>query len=299
MAERRVRFYEVLNEREERMTSPLPFDDLQQYVVDLSDDDAYVELDRMLVLGAAFNPGRGGPRPAVPLLTLDKITRQPGLRIERQRRFRPLALLDDESLAEPCFYALWPGNVLGVMRNSGGAPGVASFRDYVNKLGIFDENINVAPLADINALRAFMRVERLARVDLEVGPDAALSMLDDAPTIRGAVQAVRRNLGRVSVEVFIKVQAAEHEGSERLLSEMRALNQSGALAGLDEASMAFKDLDTGRMATYDFIDEAVAHSATVVLDETTNQPTEQSAAEALAEAYDKTYDDIQSSLSST
>ena len=128
MTQRIIRFYRIVSEEKLPFPNAFPFEDLQDVVSGLPDDEAYIQLNRMELLGSSWKPGRGaGARPRAPLLAIDRITRDPQLRIERQRNYRPLVLGSGENLADPSFYAMFTDNVLAVMRASGLAPGPIFF----------------------------------------------------------------------------------------------------------------------------------------------------------------------------
>lgn len=298
MAERSVRFYVVTNEHREFLPSLLPFDDMRDDVRALEDSDAYVKLDRVEVLGSAYDPsGSALGRRAVPVLALDRIEREVRLRIERRRNYRPLVLADDETLAEPTFYSLFGDNVLAVMRNNGQSPTSAAFRDYVNKLEILSAPIDVIPLADKDAVRALRDVQTLTRMRIAVGPEVGADAFSDSPYIADSIALARRRLGHVTVEIEIKVKASGHQSeAEAAFGELRNVIESGAIEIVDKAEMTYRRLEDGRARTFDFVDEAIVTQCPVTIDEDTAKPTEASAAEALAEAYDKMYDDIQYAL---
>ena len=300
MAERRIRFYLIVDEQGQRFRNDLPFDDIRDDIRNLPDSEAYVTLPRFEVLGSAYDvtPGAGA-RPAVPLIALDRITRDPRFRIQRQRNYRPLALDKDETLAEPSFISIFPKNVIGVLRNSGAAPSASSFRDYINSLKILDEQIEILPLADKNAVRALASVDRITKLYFAVGPDVSPEVLQEAPTVSEAIHAVRHRLGHVGVEISIKVsQASGYEASEQALREIRELARGDGLGAVEKASMSYKDTESGRAATYDFLEQSIVTEVAVDISDETSQPTEQSVAEAFAEGYERVYDDVQSSLGS-
>lgn len=301
MAERTVRFYEIVSEDQQRLPNQLDFDGLRELVRDVPDDEAYVRVARhMELLGSQYKPPRGaGARAAVPLIALDRITRDVRLRIERRRNYRPLTLGKDETLAEPTFYSIFDRNVLGVMRNSGSAPGPASFRDYVNKLNFFDEDIGIAPLADPNIVRALSDVEVLTKFEFAVGADVTADIFGQSDFVAGAIRHVREELGNVAIEVSVKLSPTQSGASEKALDQVRSFVQSDAMAFVDKASIGYRSIEDGRADTYNFLNEAVALPVEVVLNDDTSQPTEPSAAEAMAEGYNELYDDIQSALKST
>lgn len=297
VAKRTVRFYEIVNARKERLPEQIPFEGLRNAIRDLDNDEAYVELARMELLGSAYDGPRAVHR-SEPLIALDRITRDVHLRIERRRNYRPLALEEDENLAEPSFFTIFDRNVLGVMRNSGSAPGPASFRDYVNTLGLLTEDIDVVPLADSNSLRALRDVDRLTRVVFAVGADVNAEVFgSSSPLVGGAVRQIRQQLGFVAIEVSLKLSPISgREANELALKEVSSLVTSDSMGYVDKAEIGYKSMDDGRSHSYDFIDEAVATQTEVELNDTLGQPTEASASEAMAEAYDLLYEDIRSAL---
>ena len=299
MAERTVRFFEITNEHGQRLPGDLPFADMLDAVDALEDEAAYVDVgSSMEVLGSTYRP-TPGVRPAVPLLALDRITRDVRLRIERRRNYRPLQLLEDETLAEPSFFSLFPRNVLAVMRNSGSAPGVVSFRDYVNKLEILDDEIGIAPLVDRNAARALADVGTLTRLTVAVGADANPEDFDGSPMIAAVLRDARTRLGAVAFEFTVRIAAkGQHDASEVAVNEIRELAANpGALISATKAQIGYRRLENGRADTYDFINEALTQATDVELEAEVTQPTERSAAEGIAKAFNEDkYDDIQSAL---
>jgi hypothetical protein len=229
MAERTVRFFEITDEHGHRLPYDLPFADMLDAVDKLPDEDAYVDVgSSMEVLGSTYRPTTGA-RAAVPLLALDRITRDVRLRIERQRNYRPLQLLQDETLAEPTFFSIFPRNVLAVMRNSGSAPGVVSFRDYINQLQILDGDIGISPLVDRNAARALADVGTLTRLTVAFGADAEPEDFGDSPMIAEVLRDARQRLGAVAFEFTVKIATkGQHEASEAAVNEVQGLATSPA-----------------------------------------------------------------------
>lgn len=300
MAERTVRFFEITDEHGQRLPGDLPFADMLTEVDAVTDDDAYIDVgSSMEVLGSTYRPSSSGPRPAVPLLALDRITRDVRLRIERRRNYRPLQLLEDETLAEPSFFSILPRNVLAMLRNSGSAPGVVSFRDYINQLGILDAKIGIAPLVDRNAARALADVGTLTRLTVAVGADANPEDFDGSPMIAAVIRDARRRLGAIGFEFTVKIAPkGQHEASDNAVEEIRQLaTDPRAIISATKAQIAYRRLENGRADTYDFINEAVTQAADVDLEPETSQPTERSVAEAIAKLHNEDlYDDIQSAL---
>lgn len=296
--ERIIRFYRIVNEEKLPFPNAFPFEDLQDVVAGLPDEEAYVQFDRMELLGSSWKPSRGaGARPRAPLLVLDRITRDPQLRIERQRNYRPLVLGSGESLADPTFYAMFADNVLGVMRTSGLAPGPASFRDYINYLNVYKPPIAVVPLVDGNAMRALAQVGTLTRMTVAVGPDVDAGAFSGSRMIFDAIRSARRDLGNVSVEVTVKIAAkGQYAAAEEAHRQVASIVTSDALGYVDKAEISFRRLEDGRADTHDFVQEAITQSAVVELDDRTGQPGESSVAEAMAAAYNSLYEDIRSAL---
>ncbi|MCZ2837185.1 hypothetical protein [Modestobacter sp. VKM Ac-2985] len=297
--QRTVRFFEITGPNLERLPKDLPFEPMLDAVNDVDDDNAYVQLgNSMELLGSVYRPTPGA-NPVVPLLALDRITRDVRLRIERRRNYRPLQLLEDETLAEPSFFSIFPRNVLAILRNSGSAPGVASFRDYINKLDILDGEIGITPLVDKNALRALQDVDTLTRLTVAVGADADPDDFEGSPMVRSVLRDARQRLGAVAFEFTVKLSPkGQHDASEAAIEEIRQLaSNPESLLSATKAQIAYRRIENGRAATYDFVNEAVTQAADVELEAETAQPTERSASEAIAKAYntDK-YDDILSAL---
>ena len=302
MAERTVRFYLIVDDHEQPFADPFPFDDVREAIRAIPNEDAYVQLSGTVeVLGSAFDPPIGtGARRQVPLIALDRINRSPGIRIERQRNYRPLALRDDETIAEPTFFSIYSNNVIGVMANSGGAPRPTAFRDYINKTGLLgNQPIALMSLVDRNALRALADAENVTKFTFAVGTDVVDDTFHQAPTILGMINAARRNLGHVELEITVKVKpvGADQE-SDRLRAEIDNLVRSDAVATLDKAEMGYRRVEDGRAAAFDLLGDSLITQATVELEEHTNQPTEPAASRALAAAYDGMIDEINSALAS-
>ncbi|TDC28809.1 hypothetical protein E1211_27210 [Micromonospora sp. 15K316] len=300
MAQRTVRFYQILNSAKERFPNKLPFDDLLDAVAELPDEEAYVSVARMELLGSSYNPSPSGATRAVPLITLDRITRDVSLRIERRRNYRPLVLGDDETLAEPAFYSVFEDNVLAVMRNSGSAPGTASFRDYINKLELIDGGIEVVPLADRNTLRALADIGTLTKFTLAVGPDVNAEVFGTDSSVTGFIRHARQRLGYVAIEVSVAIAPkGQNDAAEIAYHDIESLATSDAIGFVDKAEIRYRRMYDGKSRTYDLLQEAVAQSVDVELDQGKSQPEMMSAARAIAAAYDDLYDDIRSAINST
>jgi len=296
--ERVIRFYRIVDENQDPFPNPFPFTELQEAIDALPDKDAYVALNRMELLGSSWSPPSGaGARPSVPMLAIDRITREPQLRIERRRHYRPLVLGEGENLADPTFYAAFADGVLAVLRTSSLAPGAASFRDYVNHLEIVKPAIAVSPLVDSNSVRALGQVGTLTQVTLAVGPDVSEEAFSGARMIYDAIRGARSALGSVTIEVSVKIKAkGQAAAAEEAHKELSSIVTSPALGFAEKAYIKYRRLEDGRAATYDFIQEAITQTAVFEIDATTRQPVEASVAEGFAAAYDTLYEDIRSAL---
>lgn len=296
-AQRTIRFYELVNSNNERYPKDFPFKELLEEIRDLNDEEAYVSVGRMEVLGSVYDPPKSGSVPSVSLFMLDRITRDVRLRIERRRNYRPLVLDPDETLAEPTFYSIFDRNVVGVMRNSGSAPGPASFRDYINSLGLVDGGVNVEPLVDRNGLRALLDVDKLTKLSIQVGPDVNSDIFGRSTVLFGAIREVRRNLGSVGIELSLRIAPkGQAEASEVALEEVKDIFTSDAYGYLDKAEIRYRSIEDGRARSHDFLQEAVAISVPVELSDQTSQPTEVSVAHEMSAAYEELHDDILSAL---
>src|SRR4051794_34071238 len=176
MVQRTVRFFEVLDAHGNQFPD-LDWDELLTGVRRMPNTQAYVRVARMELLGSAFHPGRGGKR-ACPMLILDRITREARMRIENQRRYRPLELQEGDTLAEPTHYGLFSGNVVGMLRAGTHTPGPASLRDFINAAGLLDAEVTVKALADLNAMRALGSVGNLTRLEVEMDAASASQVLE-------------------------------------------------------------------------------------------------------------------------
>lgn len=300
MAQRTVRFYLIVDHAHQRYARPFPFAPLRTAIKNLSNAVAYVMLDNMEVLGSPYSPTRsaasGG---AVPLIALDKITRHPGLRIERNRHFRPLALAANDKLAEPTFYSVFDNNVLAVMRNSGGAPTSASFRDYINKLKLVGtQRIDIIPLLDRERLRAFDNVDKVTKFTFAVGSEVSENVFVRSPGILAIIRQMRRGRGQIEIEVAMKVKPRGTDATSDLLrDEIRGLvNAPGELNSLTKAEMVYRRVLDGRATTYDFLQEVLTTQTEVELAEDSNQPKELAAARGMGSAYESMLSEINLAL---
>lgn len=296
--DRIIRFYRIVDREQQPFPNEFPLAELQDEIVALSDQDAYITLNRMELLGSSWKPRPGaGARRQVALIALDRITRDPQLRIERRRHYRPLVLGDGENLADPTFYSIFDGGVLAVLRTSNLAPGPASFRDYVNYLEVVKPEIAVVPLIDGNALRALSQIGTLTRMTFGVGPDVSPDTFQTSPLIFDVIRGMRQSLGSVSIEVSVKIAPrGQHAAAEEAQRQLSNLVTSEAIGYADKAQVKYRRLEDGKAATHDFIEEAITHTAVVETDADTKQPVDSSVAEAMAAAYDDLYDDIRSAL---
>jgi hypothetical protein len=300
--ERIIRFYQIVDQEQLPFPNAFPLEDLQDEITKLDDDHAYITLNRMELLGSAWRSGRGaGARRRVPLIAIDRITRNPQIRIERRRHYRPLVLGDGENLADPAFFSVFDDGVIGVLRASNLAPGPASFRDYVNFLEVVKPPIAIVPLVDGNAVRALGDVGTLTKLTVQVGPDVNAEIFNHRSSlIYNAIHNVRQNLGSVTVEVSIKIAATgQAEAAEEAQRQIANIVTSEALGYAEKLQISYRRLEDGRAAFHDFIQEAITQTVVVDLDDDTGQPAESSVSEAMAVAYDTHYDDIRSALRPT
>ena len=296
--EKIVRFYRIVDEQGLPFPNNFPFEELQDAIDGLNDAAAYVMLNRMELLGSSWRSGFGsGAKRRVPLIAIDRITRDPQLRIERRRLYRPLVLGDGENLADPGFFAVFDDGVIGVLRTSNLAPGPASFRDYVNRLEIVKPPIAIVPLVDGNTVRALSEVRTLTKMTVAVGPDVSADIFGRSRMIADAVRSARRDLGSVAVEVTIKIAAkGQDAAAEEARQQIANIVTSEAIGYTDKAQIGYRRLEDGKADTHDFLQEAITQAVTVDVDAETGQPAESSVSEAMAAAYDKLYDDIRFAL---
>jgi hypothetical protein len=296
--DRIIRFYRIVDQDQLPFPNAFPFDELQDRITELDDQEAYVTLNRMELLGSSWRPGFGaGARRRVPLVALDRITRNPQLRIERRRHYRPLVLSEGENLADPAFYAVFDDGVIGVMRTSNLAPGPASFRDYVNHLEMVKPPIAIVPLVDGNALRALGQVGTLTKFTVAVGPDVSAEIFGRSRLIYDAIRSARQNLGSVALEVTVKIAASgQTQASQEAYQQITNIVTTDAVGYADKAKISYRRLEDGKADAHDFLQEAITQSAIIDMDPETGQPAEPSVAEAMAAAYDSMYEDIRSAL---
>jgi hypothetical protein len=293
-----IRFYRIVNEDQLPFPNVFPFEELQGAIGALDDAHAYVQLNQMELLGSSWRPGFGaGVRRRVPLVALDRITRNPQLRIERRRHYRPLILGEGENLADPTFYAMFDDNVIGVLRTSYRSPGPASFRDYVNHHEIVKPAIAIVPLVDGNAIRALDQVGTLTKFTIRVLPDASEEVFSRSRMIYDTIRSARRDLGGVTIEITVKIAPkGQIEAAEEARRQIANIVTSEALGHMDKATIRYRRLDDGKADTHDFLQEVITQAVAVDLDTETGQPAESSVAEVMAAAYDTLYDDIRSAL---
>ncbi|MBN9099349.1 MAG: hypothetical protein J0I49_14730 [Pseudonocardia sp.] len=296
MAKLIVRFYEILDKNGQQFPD-LDIERLLDTVAAIPNEDAYVKLAKMELLGSTHAPQGAGRAPQCPMIVLDRITREVRMRIENQREYRPLELGDGDTIAEPTHVGMFPRNVVGILRQSGQAPGPASFREFLNASDLLEEEVTVVPLADRNAVRALSNVGRLTKLNIQLDSESATNVLGPSRFLNDAFELFRHNLGRVDVEIIVKM---SHKGpaetSDRLLEEIRALQESGALASTEKAEITYRRLEDGRSDSYDFLTEAVAQSVDVEVDEDRLGPSNPRASESIMDAYEKQYEDIMSAL---
>jgi hypothetical protein len=293
-----VRFYRIVNQDQLPFPNAFPFEDLQDAIEGLDDQHAYLKLNEMELLGSSWRPRPGaGSRRRVPLIALDRITRNPQLRIERRRHYRPLILGEGENLADPTFYAIFDDDVIGVLRTSNRSPGPASFRDYINHLEIVKPPIAIVPLVDANAIRALDEIETLTKFTVRVLPDAGEEVFRRSRMIYDAIRSARQNLGSVTVEITVRISPkGQAQAAEEARQEIANIVTTEALGHIDKATIRYRRLEDGKADGHNFLQEVITQAVAVELDTETGQPVESSVAEAMAAAYDSLYDDIRSAL---
>lgn len=300
LTQRTVRFYEILNGKKERFPGKIPFLDILQEIDNVQDEEAYVSTRSMELLGSTFIPPGAQAGPGVPMIMLDRITRDIRLRIERRRNYRPLILDEGETLAEPTFYSIFDNNVVAIVRNSGSAPGPASFREYMNILDLIEGGIELAPLVDRDALRALREVETLTKLKIAVGPDVVAEVFGKDNSITGIIRHMRQKIGSVGIEVSIKIAPTGNaEESNVAFRDIEALATSNAITYLDKAEISYRRIEDGRAANFDLLQEAVTQAFDVDLDDQSSQPTVLSVAQGIAAGYDDLYEAIRSALAAT
>jgi len=297
MPERQVRFYELLD-RDGAQFPDLNVETVLDAVDAIPDSDAYVQIARMELLGTTYRPPSGSGRaPMCPMIVLDRITREVRMRIENNRRYRPLELGENDTIAEPTHYGLFPRNVIGILRASGNAPGPASIRDFLNTAELLDEEVTIKPLVDLNALRALGNMERITRLDVELDSGTTAEVLGRDSMLAELLGIYRRRLGGVTVEIGVKIDPkGTGEASEVVHDELERLVRGEGIRYVDRAKVKYRRMEDGRADSFDFLNEAVAHSVEVDIDDATNGPNDRSASEGIAHAYDLLHDDIQSAL---
>jgi len=296
MATLNVRFFEILDQNGNQFPD-LDIEALLDKVANLPDKEAYVQLARMELLGSTYSPQGAGRAPQCPMIVLDRISREVRMRIENQREYRPLTLEEGDTIAEPTHFGLFPRNVFGIMRQSGQAPGAASFRDFINTAELLEEEVTVRPLVDANAGRALADVGRLTRLDLELDSEMAANVVGQTQFLGNAFDIFRQRLSRVGIEIVIKMNAkGPEETSEKMFNEVRTIAHSGAFANAERANINYRRLEDGKADSDDFLSESVAQSVEVEVDQQDHGPSNPRGSEAIREAYEKRYEDIQSAL---
>jgi hypothetical protein len=293
-----VRFYRIVDKEQLPFRGSIPFEDLQDAIDALDDTRAYVMLNRMELLGSSWKPARGpGAERRVPLIALDRITRNPQLRIERRRHYRPLVLGDGETLADPTFFSVFDDGVIGVLRTTELSPGAASIRDYVNYLEIVKPAIAIVPLIDSNAVRALGDIGTLTKFTIRVLPDVSEEVFGRSRLFYDTIRSARNTLGAVGVELTVRIRPkGQAEAAEEAHREITDIVTTEALGHTDKAKIMYRRIEDGKAAAYDFLQESITKTVVVEVDTETGQPAEASVSEAMAAAYDALYDDIRSAL---
>jgi hypothetical protein len=296
--ERVVRFYRIVDKEQLPFPGNFPFEDLQDAIDALDDSQAYVMLNRMELLGSSWDSGPGaGAKRQVSLIALDRITRNPQLRVERRRKYRPLVLGDNENLADPAFFSVFDDGVIGILRVSELSPGAASIRDYINHLEILKPAIAIVPLVDGNSARALGDIGTLTKLTVRVLPDASEDIFGRAPLFYDTIRSTRRNMGAVGVEMTVKIRPkGQDEAAEEAHREISNIVTTEAIGYTDKAFINYRRIEDGKAATHDFLQEAITKTVVVETDTETGQPAESSVSEALAVAYDTLYDEIRSAI---
>jgi hypothetical protein len=293
-----VRFYELLS-KDEQQVPDIDIERLLDIVSNIPDQDAYVRLARMELLGSIHTPQGAGRAPQCPMITVDRITRDVRMRIEHGRRYRALELDEGDTIAEPTHVGLFERNVVGIMRQTGQSPGPASLRDFLNS-AVFDEEMTIRPLVDSDALRALAGVGRLTRINLELDADTAAEVGGPANFLADAIRTFTQNLPGVSVELALKFSPnGPEDTSDRALGVVRQLFTRNALGSAQRANIRYRRIEDDRSDSFDFLAQAVAQEVEVEIDGDGGGPSSARASEAIREAYDKQYEDILSALDGT
>lgn len=300
MAKLSVRFFELLTKGEQQFAD-LDIERLLDLVSNLPDKEAYVQLARMELLGSIYSPQGAPPAPQTPMIVLDRITREIRMRIERGRQYRALELEDGDTVAEPTHIGLFPGNVVGIMRQSGQSPTPSSFRDFLNQIDAFSgEDVVIRPLVDYNALRALRDVDKMTQINLELDAATARAVGGTTRYLADALTTLSQSLPGVSVELALKFSPrGPEETSDRALETVRDLVKADAFTNAQRANMKYRRIDDHKAASFDFIAEAVAQEVEVEVDDLRGGPNNARASEGIMKAYLDQFEDIQSALNRT
>lgn len=299
MAQLTVRFFEILS-KDEQQFPDIDVDGLLDAVANMPDQDAYVQLARMELLGSTYAENQGGRAPQCSMIILDRITRYVQMRIENRREYRPLELGENDTIAEPTHIGLFARNVLGIMRGSGQAPSPACVRDFLNTARLLDEEITVKPLVDANALRALSDVGKLTKLSLELDPETVAQVTGAPGFLTEAFGLFGRELPGASASIVLKFwRSGPDENADRALQAVQTLYDQNALETAHRAQIGYRRLEDGRAAAYDFLSEYVCHGVEVEMDEERGGPNPARASEAIRDAYERKHDDILSALNRT
>lgn len=223
-----------------------------------------------------------------------------GLSVVNRRtgKYTELAIADEEGFAEESHMAFFDRNVIAVVSNGQGAPGVTRIEEYLLKrIHWAQGTIRVVALAPPERMKALSRENaytRAARVRL---PATAHTVLPSGEFYSDVTAMAERRYGAGStVDLTLKIPTyGEQEAADTLFSDFQAVVASGRAEAL---KLTYQDRETEQGRAVNLVNDILAYTMPVAVqrqddDQVARAFSEFSTSRALREAYDQLRDDIE------
>jgi hypothetical protein len=211
---------------------------------------------------------------------------------QRTGAYREIALSDDEGFAEESHVAFFPNNVLAVVSNGQGAPGVTRIEEYLQNRFDWDGTrisiVAIIPPQRMSQIARENAYTRAARVRLP----ATSWRLVDRPTIYSDVAAMAEERYGEGVVVDLTIKVPTRGAQDTADAVFRDFQAVAADGNAEALTLTYQDRETERNQAVNLVNDVLTYTAVVTVtreedDNTALVFSGASTSRALGEAYDR------------
>jgi hypothetical protein len=221
LAKKTVRFFRAVDTHGRPPAKRIPWNDWLQDIDGLDNDSARVKAGKDdELLGV---PWYGGDLPD--LLLVCKVRRGSSMPLlEVNRKFRRIRAAAGEGIAEASHVALYPGNVVAVMRD-GYSPSHVRVAEYLNGVLGLDPELKLEPAYRRNVRRKLAEVDVVQLVHLKFTSDQVRALAQRVPRLHRMIGRMNQDYGQLIATLDLRVPGRHgyDEESAKLLEDVRAL----------------------------------------------------------------------------